>query len=82
VGVGAVSNNGAAGGAMCAGGAAALGGGGRVELARLGQDGEPLVRLLFGGQLPVVFENDRRRVARLKRHLVCAFHLGDPVADV
>mgnify|MGYP001053928870 CR=1 FL=1 len=43
-------------------------------LPLLGHDAEPLLCLLFGRQLPIVLEDDRRRVASLKRHLVGTLH--------
>ena len=54
---------------------------GVLPLPFLGHDGEPLLRLLFCRQFPVVLEDDRWRVASLKRHLVGTLHIGDAVTD-
>ncbi len=43
-------------------------------LSHLGHDGEPVLRLLFGRQLPIVLEDDRQRVAQFKGHLVGTLH--------
>jgi len=43
---------------------------GVFPLSLLGQNAEPLLRLLLSRQLPVVLEDDRGRVARLKRVLI------------
>ena len=43
-------------------------------LSHLEHDGEPLLCPLFSRQLPTVLEDDRRRVASLKRHLVGTLH--------
>jgi hypothetical protein len=47
---------------------------GVFPLSHLGHDAEPLLRLLFCRQLPVVLEDDRWRVASLKRHLIRTLH--------
>ena len=43
-------------------------------LSHLGHDGEPFHSPLFSRQLPIVLEDDRRRVARFKSHLVGTLH--------
>jgi hypothetical protein len=52
-----------------------------VPLPFLRHDREPLLRLLLGGELAVVLEDDRGRVARFEGHLVGAFHNRDAVGD-
>ena len=45
------------------------------------QNAEPFLRHLGCGQLAVVFEDDRRRVSCLQRHLVGTLDDGDAVGD-